>query len=318
MATSLKELQREEQEREAAIERAKAERVKREAAERHDWELYCADPEGARQRHKAELRRSEAATEAAYFKRQQQATDWSSFWAAFDQRIVEAIAAQYTFTKDQQELLFDILKDARDATRGEISKAIEEARRAIDARFETLERRVRAPGALPPVKAWRQGMVVYEGELASFGGQLYQAKMDTGLEPTDAEAWVCVTRGGRDAVQVTPRGEWSVSASYGLLSLVIHQGCSFVATRDNPGQPGDGEGGWQAVAAKGAKGDPGPRGPRGNRGDRGAADARVTISGWSLDAENYRACPALNNGEVGAILDLRALFAQFGHETGTA
>jgi hypothetical protein len=315
MATSLKELQHDQQKRVATIERAKAERVKREAADRHDWELYCADPEGARQRHKAELRRSEAATEIAYLNRQQQATDRSAFWAEVDQRIAEAVAAQYTFTTDQQELLFKILKDERDATRGQISKAIEEARRAIDARFETLERRVRAPGALPPVKVWRQGAVTYEGELTSFNGELYQARMDTGLEPGDPEAWICVARAGKDAAQVTPRGGWRASGEYGLLDLVTANGCSYLATRNDPGEPGSDGSGWQMVAAKGAKGDPGLRG---DRGARGAAEAPVTISAWSVNVEEYRVCPVLSNGQIGAALDLRVLFAQFGHETGTA
>jgi hypothetical protein len=201
---------------------------------------------------------------------------------------------------------------------GEIDKTIGDLKGAYDAKLEALERRIKAPGVLPPVKVWRQGMVVYEGELASFGDQLYQARMDTGLQPGDPEAWTCVARAGKDAIQVTPRGEWSANVSYGLLSLVIHQGCSYLATRNDPGEPGDGKGGWQIIAGKGARGEPGPRGPRGNRGERGEAGARVTIVAWSLDVENYRACPALNNGEVGAILDLRPLFAQFGHETGTA
>jgi hypothetical protein len=296
------------QEREAAVQRAKVERANREEA---DWRLYCADPEGARQRAAAER----AQREAVSYRQQQ--PDWSAFWQTIDQRVAEAVAAQYSFTKDQQELLFDILKDARDAMRGEISKAVEEARRTVDARFETLERRVRAPGALPPVKAWRQGMVVYEGEFASFEGQLYQARKDTGSKPGDQEFWTCVTRAGRDAVQVTPKGEWSAGVEYGVLNLVTYQNCSYLATRDNPGRPGDDES-WQAIASRGATGHSGPRGPRGNRGDRGAAETPVTIVGWALDVENYRACPTLNNGEVGAILDLRPLFAQFGHETGTA
>ena len=102
--------------------------------------------------------------------------------------------------------------------------------------------------------------------------------------------------------------------SYELLNLVSYEGCSYLATRDNPGRPG-GESGWQAVAAKGARENPGPRGPRGNRD---AAETPVTIVGWALDVEDYRACPALSNGEVGAILDLRPLFEQFHDETGTA
>jgi ethanolamine utilization cobalamin adenosyltransferase len=136
------------QEREAAAQRAKVERANHEEA---DWRLYCADPEGARQRAAAERAQREGV-----IYRQQQA-DWSAFWQTIDQRVAEAVAAQYSFTKDQQELLFDILKDARDATRAEVVKAIGDVQTGVDARFETLERRVRAPGALPPVKTWRQG-----------------------------------------------------------------------------------------------------------------------------------------------------------------
>jgi hypothetical protein len=72
------------------------------------------------------------------------------------------------------------------------------------------------------------------------------------------------------------------------------------------------------VAAKGAKGDPGPRGHRGDRGARGAAETPVTIRAWSVDVEEYRVCPVLSNGQIGPALDLRVLFARFGHETGTA
>jgi hypothetical protein len=151
----------------------------------------------------------------------------------------------------------------------------------------------------------------------TFDGQVYQALANTGVRPDDKEFWICIARAGTDAVQVTPKGEWNAVVSYELLNLVSYEGCSYLATRDNPGRPG-GESGWQAVAAKGAKGDSGPRGPRGNRGDRGAVETPVTIVGWFLDVENYRACPTLNNGQVGCILDLRPFFEQFGHETGTA
>jgi hypothetical protein len=151
-------------------------------------------------------------------------------------------------------------------------------------------------------------MVVYEGELASFGGQLYQARVDTGLQ-------TLVARAGRDAAQVAPRGEWSASVSYDLLDLVTYREGSYLATRDNPGRPGDGEGGWQVIAAKGARGEPGPRGPR---GAHGAAETAVTIRAGSVDVHEYTARPALNNGEVGAILDLRPLFEQFHSESGTA
>jgi hypothetical protein len=152
----------------------------------------------------------------------------------------------------------------------------------------------------------------------TFDGSVFQALADTGVRPDDKEFWICIARAGTDAPGITPRGQWSATASYELLSLVTYQDGSYLATSSNPGKPGDGGGGWQMIASRGAKGDPGPRGPRGNRGDRGAAETPVTIVGWSLDIENYRACPALSNGEAGSILDLRPLFAQFHDETGTA
>jgi hypothetical protein len=292
------------QEREAAAQRAKVERANREEA---DWRLYCADPEGARQRAAAER----AQREGVIYRQQQ--PSWSAFWVAVDKRVTEAIDARDVFTENQRDILVTIVNDARDDMREQVNKVVGDLRAAV----ETLERRVRAPGALPPVKTWRQGAVIYEGEMVIFDGQLYQAKMDTGLEPGDPEVWICVTRAGKDAVQVAPKGEWSADAEYGVLNLVSFEGGSYLATRDNPGRPGDDES-WQAIASRGATGHSGPRGPRGNRGDRGAAEMPVTIVGWALDIENYRACPALSNGEVGAILDLRHFFAQFHDETGTA
>jgi hypothetical protein len=230
-----------------------------------------------------------------------------------DQRIA-AIHARDIFTENQRDVLVTTVNDARDDLKQQVTKAVDDIR----ARFETLERRVHAPGVLPPVKAWRQGMVVYEGELASFVGELYQAKFDTGLQPGDPDAWTCVARAGKDAAQVTPKGSWSASINYDMLSLVTYQDGAYLATRSDPGEPGGAKGGWQMIAGKGSKGDPGPRGPRGNRGDRGAAETPVTIREWSIDIKGYRASPILSNGEVGAILDLRPFFERFGCETGIA
>ena len=76
------------------------------------------------------------------------------------------------------------------------------------------------------------------GELVTFDGQVYQALANTGVRPDDKEFWICIARAGTDAVQVTPKGEWNAVVSYELLNLVSYEGCSDLATRDNPGRPG--------------------------------------------------------------------------------
>jgi hypothetical protein len=91
------------QEREAAAQRAKVERANREEA---DWRLYCADPEGARQRAAAER----AQREGVIYRQQQ--PDWSAFWGTIDQRIAAVV-------ETQDDLLVAIVKEARDATRGD-------------------------------------------------------------------------------------------------------------------------------------------------------------------------------------------------------
>jgi hypothetical protein len=267
-----------------------------------DWRRNAKEREADRQRGRVELRNREAET------RKERQPDWSAFWETIDQRIAAVV-------ETQDDLLVAIVKEARDTTRAEIVKAIGDVQTAVDARLEALERRVRAPGVLPPIKVWDPRAIFYAGELVTFDGSVFQALANTGVRPDDKEFWICIARAGTDALGITPRGQWSATASYELLSLVTYQGGSYLATRNDPGEPGDGRGGWQIIASRGAKGDPGPRGPRGNRGARGTAETPVTIVGWALDVENYRACPALSNGEVGAILDLRPLFAQFHDET---
>jgi IMP dehydrogenase/GMP reductase len=82
----------------------------------------------------------------------QQQPDWSAFWVTVDKRVTEAIDARDVFTENQRDILVTIVNDARDDMLEQINKAIDDLRRAFDERLETLERRSRAPGALPPVK----------------------------------------------------------------------------------------------------------------------------------------------------------------------
>ena len=54
-------------------------------------------------------------------------------------------------------------------------------------------------------------------------------------------------------------------------------------------------------------------GPQGAKGE--PADPAVSVVGWAADYENYRVLPRLLNGEVGPIIELRELFAQYQRET---
>jgi hypothetical protein len=77
--------------------------------------------EAERQRAKVELARREAES-----RKQQQEFDWSAFWGMVDKRIATVIDARDIFTENQRDVLSTAVNDARDATRGEISKAIDD------------------------------------------------------------------------------------------------------------------------------------------------------------------------------------------------
>ena len=77
-------------------------------------------------------------------------------------------------------------------------------------------------------------------------------------------------RTGKDGVDgrsFVIRGTWSETETYRELDVVVINGASFAAERDDPGPcPGDG---WQMIAAQGKRGNAGERGA-GARGERGA------------------------------------------------
>jgi hypothetical protein len=71
---------------------------------------------------------------------------------------------------------------------------------------------------------------------------------------------------GVDGRSFVIRGTWSETQSYRELDVVVLNGASFGARRDDPGPcPGDG---WQLIAAQGKRGNAGERGA-GARGERG-------------------------------------------------
>src|SRR4029077_8153761 len=104
-----------------------------------------------------------------------------------------------------------------------------------------------APGKLPVVREWCDE-IHYQGAVVAHDGATWQALQDTGRMPPH-EDWICLARSGRDGADGTSFricGTWDANKQYGVLDVVILNGGSFVAKRDNPG-PCPGEG-WQLMA----------------------------------------------------------------------
>jgi hypothetical protein len=167
------------------------------------------------------------------------------------------------------------------------------------------------PGELPQVRNWRSEPVFYRGQLAACGGATFQARKDTGSAPAlGSPDWAlisCAGKDGRDGASVTPRGEWSECDSFGVNDIVSIGGGSFIAARNDPGRPGDGNGGWQPLALRGPQGKQGRMGPQGAKGEPGET---VRLHSWEVDAPRYRVIGQLTNGEILPPIELRALFEQ--------
>jgi hypothetical protein len=100
------------------------------------------------------------------------------------------------------------------------------------------------------------------------------------------------------ALETRVRGTFQSGTSYARGDLVVRDGASFVARRDNPGPcPGAG---WQMTAKQGARGIAGPQGIAGKDSPR--------ITKWELDVASYTATPIMSDGSRGPGLELRALF----------
>jgi hypothetical protein len=167
------------------------------------------------------------------------------------------------------------------------------------------------PAKFPSVKAWSANMIYYEGEIVAFAGGTYQAQCDTAHAP-GSQDWICLAASGSS---LNIRGTYDGTVEYRHLDIVMVNGSSFVALKDNPGScPDSGE--WHLLASRGSRGHRGAEGARGSmglRGERGAA--APTIKSWLLDRARYTATPMMSDGSIGSTLELRALFEQFLAET---
>jgi hypothetical protein len=119
----------------------------------------------------------------------------------------------------------------------------------------------------------------------------------------------CMRSLGRAGLRM--RGPFDAAGEYLANDVVTRNGSSFVATRDRPG-PCPGEG-WELLCSRGGRGERGPAGPRGQNGPRGTPAPE--IKHWLIDKQNFTAAPILTSGEVGAPLELKALFQEFLDQT---
>jgi len=221
--------------------------------------------------------------------------------AEIDQRIAERIAAEHKFMCDIiAEVLAEVQREWEVGAMGPPGPSGPRGEQG-------------PPGKLPMVKLWTPETVYYEGDVVAYDGGTFQAKRDTGQQPSHAD-WICLATAGRDGNSTTVRGTFDETADYRRLDVVALNGGSFVALKDAPGPcPGPG---WHLLASQGKRGVAGARGERGDRGSKGDPGlSGVTISGWKVDRARYVATPVMSDGRDGPPLELRGLFEQFLHET---
>jgi hypothetical protein len=199
--------------------------------------------------------------------------------------------------------------------RAECRKDIDALRGEYETKIAELEARIAETARPAPIAmVWTPESITYRGGFATHQGVLYQATRDSAKEPGKSADWLCVARAGtdgKDGKSVRSRGLYNPAKTYEKLDLVMFAGEAFLARLDAPGPLPDAPG-WSKVGARGRKGD---RGERGATGARGAAERPVTVRSWQVDDARYRATPLLSNGQVGASLELRPLFAMFLKQT---
>src|SRR5215467_3555123 len=115
------------------------------------------------------------------------------------------------------------------------------------------------PAKFPSVTAWRADMIYHEREVVSFNGGCYQATKDTARAPGTSDDWTCLAASGSS---FNIRGTYTRDEEYKYLDIVIINGSSFVALKDNPGVCPD-SGNWHLLASRGSRGQRGPQGAHG-------------------------------------------------------
>jgi hypothetical protein len=209
-------------------------------------------------RRRAEKEAERKALEAREAEQSQQTTNWARW---IDQRIAEWFRNYFDGEDGEQyedghryghytEALGQVIAEERRSRRKEVATAIEELERRLAGKLVELREHLHqsTPGKFPLVKTWREESVIYQGELISHRGSLWQAQRDTAQRPGGPD-WTCVARHGRDAVTPSLRGSFDTHECYAQLDVVEFEGASYIAQREDPGIPGHGEG-WQAFGSE--------------------------------------------------------------------
>jgi hypothetical protein len=242
--------------------------------------------------------------------------DWSGFWQDLDRRIASAVDARVAAYQENERASAEMMRELMDKlsdNRRELASFRDRETR-LKERVALLEERGKQPQPLPVVRQWVVHTAALQGELFAFHGAMWQAKMNTGQEPQDGH-WVCVSAPGRDGEagrSLRTRGLYRQGGTYKELDLVVCNGSSFVAKRDNPGDcPGED---WQISALVGKRGEAGDRGLPGPKADVAAIERAMRISAWTA-GDDYVVTPTHANGLAGATLNLRPYFEKYFNET---
>jgi hypothetical protein len=258
----------------------------------------------ARKKREAERQREEQQGAAA--------RNSETWYAWLDQRIAEHFRQRFDRDADGNVgPMTAAIGEALGHTRAEIRKEFEAAIEKLREEFRV------GIGRLPIAKTWNPDEVCYRGDVVVAPNGVFQALKDTGKPPAaDHPDWILLARAGRDgraAPMLNFCGSYLVGEKYQRFDVVRYDVGAFVAVRDNPGIPGDGDG-WALLTLHGGRGPEGETGPRGRKGERGPRGETLTVVAWTLDIAHYRAVPTLSNGTQGAVLDLYPLFERFNAE----
>lgn len=166
---------------------------------------------------------------------------------------------------------WDKPKDGKDADMDVLKSHIEELVSAIP---PAKDGEPGKDGKLPVVIDW-EDKVYFEGEVVTKDGSVFQAIRTTGKQPGHDD-WNCIVMGGTtgaDGKSPEPRGLFDAESEYNFLDIVMLNGASFIAKRDNPGScPGAG---WNLLAGPGKQGKPGLPGAKGERGLTSVSSVRA-------------------------------------------
>jgi hypothetical protein len=144
------------------------------------------------------------------------------------------------------------------------------------------------------------------GERRRDVADLKHALHELELKVAECSGAVSVLRRG-GAMRVC--GTYSEGTRYEQHDVVMLNGSSFVAIRDDPGQcPGEA---WRLLARAGSRGARGLSGPKGERGEPGEpAPAESGFKSLHLDRTTYTVLLSTTDGRIHE-LNLRGLFEQF-------